>query len=191
MKTTRKQISRLTKEFPHISRNTIEVEAREYKTERGLLSRLQKLNDEAEQKHCEPIPIYIEIEVEWHKSHTWGMCPRVEMRWEDAEGHWHYDEKAGYASGYGYDKHSAAVAEALNKHFKNLLYSARNRDFKKAPYGIPKYEGSFPHFEGGIGMSCYPLIMRWLGYTMKHTADGRTYDKWVIVKNSERKRFDF
>lgn len=188
MELTKKRLSELTKEFPHITKSEIESRANDYKTERGLLSYLEKTNASEETEHSKPLPIYIEIDVEWKKSPTWGWCPRASMRWEDASGMWHRIDNAGYASGYGYDKHSSAVAEALNR-FKNLRYAVRNKDFKKAPYGIQKSKYSYCYFESGVGMSCYPKIMDWLGYRMKHVAETNTYDKWVIVKKGMEKRF--
>lgn len=188
MELTKKRLNELAKTFTHIQKKEIESCAKSYKTERGFLNYLARANYHAETAHNEPLPIYIEIEVEWKRNQTWGWCPRASMRWEDANGGWHYIENAGYASGWGYDKHSTVVAEALN-HFKNLRYASRNKNFKNAPYGIGKSDYTYCYFEGGVGMSCYPRIMSWLGYEMEHAADGKTYDKWVIIKKSERKRF--
>lgn len=188
MKLTKKRLSELAKEFTHIQKKEIERRANDYKIERGLLNYLKTKNAKEEEEHNKPLPIYIEIDVEWKKSNTWGLCPRTSMRWEDAAGEWHYIDNAGYASGWGYDKHSSAVAEALN-HLKNLRYAVRNKDFKKSPYGIRKSDYTYCYFEGGVGMSCYPSIMEWLGYKMKHVASAKTYDKWVIVKKGMEKRF--
>lgn len=188
MELTKKQMSQWAKEFPHVSANRIKYDAKKYKTERGYYNHLKKSNEENERLHSQPLPIYIDIDVDWIRNPYWGHNPKVSMRWEDAEGSWHYDEHAGSASGCGYDKHSAAVAEALNKHFKNWLYAIRKKSTKNKPYGINFYKGSFPSFEGGVGMSCYPNIMNWLGYSMRHVASTNTYDKWVIVeKKHERK----
>lgn len=189
MNLTKKQVREYAKAYPHITAKDIEYKANDYKTERGFVKWLTNANAEAEEEHNKPLPIYIKLEVEWRRSTMWGYNPSVDMRWEDANGEWHYMEKAGCASGCGYDKHSAAVASALNKHFKNLLYSIRNKRTTNKPYGISYYEGSFPSFEGGVGMECYPKIFQWLGFEMRHVANGNTYDKWVIVKKSERKRF--
>jgi hypothetical protein len=188
MELTKKRLNEFAKTFTHLTKKEIASRANDYKTERGLLKYLERANAEDEESHNKPLPIYIELDVNWKRSSVWGYNPSVDMRWEDADGHWHYLEKAGYASGCGYDKLSAAVAEALNR-FKNLRYAVRNRDFKKSPYGIRKSDYSYCYFEGGVGMSCYPSIMDWLGYEMKHVAWNDTYDKWVIIKKSERKRF--
>ena len=190
MELTKKQIREYAKMFPHLMADRIENRAKEFKTERGLLKHLEEYNRREEAAHNEPLPIYIELDVEWKRSATWGYNPSVDMRWEDAEGYWHHLEKAGRASGWGYDKHSAAVAEALNN-FKNLRYSIRKRDFRKAPYGIHKCSFGYSAFEGGVGMECYPKIFQWLGFEMRHVANSNTYDKWLIIKKSERKRFGF
>lgn len=188
MELTKKRLNEFAKTFTHIQKKEIASRAKDYKTERGLLKNLTDSNACMEREHNKPLPIYIEIEIEWKKSRTWGWCPTTGMRWEDAKGNWHRIDNAGHASGWGYDKHSTVVAEALN-HFRNLRYAVRNKNFKKAPYGIYKSDYTYCYFEGGVGMSCYPRIMDWLGYEMKHVADGKTYDKWVIIKKSERKRF--
>lgn len=188
MELTKKKIREYAKMFPHLMPDRIDDRAKEFKTERGLLKHLEEYNRREEAAHNEPLPIYIVLDVEWKRSAIWGYNPSVNMQWRDAEGHWHFLEKAGSASGCGYDKHSAAVASALNR-FKNLRYSIRKRDFRKAPYGIHKCDFGYSAFEGGVGMECYPKIFQWLGFEMRHVANSNTYDKWVIVKKSERKRF--
>ena len=182
MELTKKQIAAFARQYPHVSKTTIVVDARDYKTEKGLVIHLNKMNADNEAEHNKPLPKHIKIEVEWYKSRTWGLCPSVDLTWLDVDGRWHKASRAGYASGCGYDKHSAAVAEALNKHFKNLLYSARNKRLANKPYGISYHQGSFPYFEGGVGMECYPRVFAWLGYTMKRVASGKTYDVWTIDK---------
>lgn len=54
---------------------------------------------------CQDIKAYgsATIRVDWRKSKTWGMCPRID---------WH-GEKAAYAGGCGYNKESAVLAEFL------------------------------------------------------------------------------
>ena len=187
MKLTNKRVNELSKQFAHIQKANIASMAESYKTEKGLVNHLQQVNAEEEQEHNKALPIYIEIEVEWRKNRTWGWCPRATMRWKDANGEWHRMDGSAYASGCGYDKHSTVLAECLNT-FKNLRYAVRNKNFKKSPYGIYKSIYTYCYFEGGVGAECYPRIMNWLGYDMQHAVDGKTYDKWVIIKKSERKR---
>lgn len=182
MERTKKMLSELAKQFPHIAPNHISCVVRDYKTERGYLARLSRENEENKAAHEEPLPVGMTIEVEWHKNHTWGNCPRVELTWETEDGHSHRDYNAGYASGWGYDKLSSAVADALNKHFKNILYAIRNRSTKNKPYGLSYYKGSFPHFEGGVGMECYYRVFAWLGYKMVCVASGKTYDVYEVTR---------
>lgn len=182
MERTKKLLSGLAKQFPHISPNHISCVVRDYKTERGYLARLSRENEENKAAHEEPLPVGMTINVEWHKNSIWGNCPRVELAWETEDGHSHRDDNAGYASGYGYDKESTAVAEGLNKHFKNILYAIRNRSTKNKPYGLSYYNGSFPHFEGGVGMECYYRVFAWLGYKMVRVASGKTYDVYEVTR---------
>lgn len=181
MELKKKMVAALCKAYPHVSENTIKCAVREYKTERGLNNHLSRVNAENEARHNEPLPVYIEVEVSWSKNRTWGYNPTASVRWEDEQGHWHYREKVGGASGWGYDKHSSAVASALNECFKNLLYKARKKKLSQAPYGLSHYTGSFPHFEGGVGMSCYPSVFEWLGYKMQHTVNADKFDLWTIT----------
>lgn len=188
MELSKKKAAELAKTFTHVSKNTIIVDARDYKTERGLLIYLRHLNEDNEKIHNLPMPVYIEIELVWRKG-QYGWCPHASMRWRDADEHWHCDHNAGYAGGCGYDKTSSAVAEALNKHCKNWLYSIRNRRTKNKPYGLSYYNGSFPIFEGGVGISCYKPVMEWLGWKFKHVASAKTYDKFIMFDKRYGKLF--
>lgn len=181
MELTKEQVKELRNQFAHLSENEIKYLRNDYMTEKGLISRLERDNEIAAKKHAEPMPIYIEIEVNWKKSPTWGWNPHAEIRWEDEAGNWHFKE--GYSvSGCGYDKHSSVVAQALNDNFSNLLYSIRKKSRKNKPYGISFHKGSLPYFEGGVGMSCYPRIFAWLGWHSFKPADSDTYDKWIFCK---------
>lgn len=188
MELSKRKVADLAKVFTHISKNRILVDARDYKTERGFLKHIESLNTENERLHNLPMPVYIVIELKWHKN-IYGWCPRAYMRWCDTDDNWHYDDNAGYAGGYGYDKTSSAVAEALNKNCKNWLYSVRKKSTKHKPYGIAYYKGSFPFFEGGVGISCYPPIMEWLGWKFNTVASSDTYDKFVMVNKKYIKKF--
>ena len=188
MELSKRKVAELAKVFTHVSKNYILVDARDYKTERGVLKHIESLNAENERLHNLPLPVYIEIELNWHKN-IYGWCPRATMRWCDAERKWHYDDNAGYAGGYGYDKTSSAVAEALNKHCKNWLYSIRKKSTKHKPYGISFYQGSFPIFEGGVGINCYVPIMEWLGWKFRRVANSKTYEKYVMADKKYIKKF--
>lgn len=61
-------------------------------------------------------PYEIKIEVNWHRSRTWGNCPTAEC-WisaDDSRGGYTSHYGKGHASGCGYDKRSAAAEEAMS-----------------------------------------------------------------------------
>lgn len=189
------KVNDLCKEFPYLTRSQIQflVNNSKYKTERGLRNHISKENEDIRYK-CEASFVYrLEIEVTWRKSNTWGLCPRAEARWKDEKG-WQYEKNAGYASGCGYDKHSACVAEVCNKVLSRNIYLKRSKISEKnirdgkVPYGIRKSkEYILPTFEGGVGMNCYFAIARFLGGELYHVADSKTYDKWVFEFKKPKK----
>lgn len=123
---------------------------------------------------------YINISVEWHKSRTWGSCPRVEVRTND--GYF-----TGSASGCGYNKESAAVAQALNQSASVLkaLYEVKEQSIEKNSHDVLGYGSGYgirPYFEGGVGISCFRSIFERLGYKWETTASGKTFDAYRVSK---------
>ena len=108
-----------------------------------------------------------------------SFCPVASMRWKDANG-WHYEERAAYASGCGYDKESTVVAKCCNKVLSGMLWRKKNTR-KNIPYGISLANTFFPRFDGGVGMSCYYRIASFLGGKLEHVASGKTYDKYIFT----------
>lgn len=171
----------LASKFNFISKEEIKYQKKnnEYKTERGFLNSLSRLNSDY-QTRAEMLDVLtLEIEIEWRKSYTWGLCPSASMRWQDADG-WHYENNAAYSSGCGYDKTSTVIAECCNKVLCGMLWRKRNTR-KNAPYGIRLKNTFFPYFEGGVGESCYYSIAAFLGGKLEHIANGKTYDKYVFT----------
>ena len=95
------------------------------------------------------------------------------------EGSQYFPTFTGRAGGYGYDKESACVGEALNKidalmfllyqfknerltqeHIDNILYD--NRDIIEYGAGY----GAIPYFEGGVGIDCHIRILQKLGFKL-------------------------
>lgn len=181
MTITKKHIKEICKQYPHVSEYEIRHNYESHKTERGALAVLAKLNAEREAKANEPLPVSIEIAVDWSKNRYWGANPTASIAWTDTAGEWHNVEKCGHASGCGYDKHSTAVAAALNNCFYNLLFAARRKNMKRKPYGISNYSGRL-WFEGGVGMECYYNVFEWLGYTLEHAVNRQTFDLWRVTK---------
>lgn len=129
----------------------------------------------------------ISIYIEWVKSSTWGWNPHATIITNTGE------ITEGKASGYGYDKESTAIAEALNKNnsILKLLYNAKNKKmtFKNSNnhdlLGYGSGYGVLPYFEGGVGASSLMNIFRKLNYTIteQHTEKN---DFYTITKKGAK-----
>ena len=120
---------------------------------------------------------YISVNVEYRRSSTWGYNPAVEVTTNGESGIF-----TGYASGCGYNKESAAVAEAFNKSLSILkvLYTLKeealergeNDESRTACTGhdnrdIVGYGAGYsviPYFEGGVGVNCFWSILKKAGF---------------------------
>lgn len=124
---------------------------------------------------------FVEITVEWHKSRTWGNNPRATVRTNDGVFY-------GSASGCGYDKESAAIAEALNQSGSvlKMLYDkeeTKPEDKPRRDYvGYGAGYGILPSFEGGVGVSSHRQIFANCGYTWETVSNGKTFDAYRITK---------
>ena len=94
------------------------------------------------------------INVEWRKSSCYGYCPAV-MNWQN--------EKIAYASGCGYDKLSAVLAEALQ--FLSLE------------------RGAFVAGCSGAGLSTVQRRLKEHGWTLEQTASGQTFDAFKLTRD--------
>lgn len=119
---------------------------------------------------------FISISVDWVRSRTWGNNPHAEARTNAGT-------FSGTASGCGYDKESAAIADALNQCDSVLkaLYTLKEEGLraglsdksKTAACGrsngnICGYGagyGAIPYFEGGVGASCFWSILKKCGFS--------------------------
>lgn len=140
----------------------------------------------------------LSISVEWKRSQTWGANPTATVRAYSNTGEY-IGEYEGHASGCGYDKESAAIAEALNKCNAALyvLYVAENKRLKmrkaegkdtsrREVIGYASGYGCLPYFEGGCGYSCFEHIFQKLGFKTQHTGSGKMYDSYYIHKEGKR-----
>lgn len=118
---------------------------------------------------------FISVSVDWVRSSTWGYNPHVEIRTNTGT-------YCGTASGCGYDKESAAIAEAFNKcdSILKALYQLKENGLragktdasKTACTGVDNrnicgYGSGYsvlPYFEGGVGASCFWSILKDCGY---------------------------
>lgn len=120
------------------------------------------------------------INVEWKRSRMWGNCPRVSVRvWSRSGEYW---EGTGYASGYGYDKESAAIASALRGcpawDFEIFHNFKKQKSASHPFYYGKKYD--LPAFAfGGAGVSC---LRQWVDMSgLKwNEAHGRAFDYYEI-----------
>ena len=131
-------------------------------------------------KHLRAVSIapdlqFINIYVSWVKSSYWGYNPHVEVVTNAGT-------YVGRASGCGYDKESAAVAEAFNQSLSILkaLYTLKEKGLED---GLSDYSATactghdnrnicgygsgysvIPYFEGGVGVSCFWNILKKCGF---------------------------
>lgn len=145
--------------------------------------------DEQERKQLEKLRTaenapdlkYIYISVEWSKSRTWGAVPHAEIRTNAGI-------YTGMASGYGYDKESAAVAAAMNDspEIMRALYDLKEKHPTAAHrdlFGYGSGYGILPYFEGGMGINCFESILNRCGFVLTSRNSGKTFDTY----NFERK----
>lgn len=125
-----------------------------------------------------PALSHLSISVDWVRSRTWGYNPHAEAMSNAGT-------FTGTASGCGYDKESAAVAEALNQcdsvlqllytYKENALAAGESDESKTASCGrsngsIIGYGagyGAIPYFEGGVGVSCFWSILKKCGFEVR------------------------
>ena len=136
---------------------------------------------------------FVSISVEWSKNRTWGANPTATVRTSDGV-------FSGHASGCGYDKESAAVAEALNQSpaVMRMLYTAAENAMKsgKAPaetgnascvswrdiLGYGSGYSLLPYFERGVGVSCFWSIFKVCGYDCRSAGSGKTFDACAVER---------
>ena len=124
---------------------------------------------------AEPVN-YIRVHVDWVNSRTWGSNPHAELWTTDG----YY---TGRASGCGYDKLSAATAEAFNqskgllKYLYNKWEKALRKEKTATLRSVLGYGSGYsrPYFEGGVGYSCHHSILQGLGFVGTWN-EGRSWD---------------
>ena len=130
----------------------------------------------------------IVIAIEWKKSATWGNNPHAEVKvfYNNNQ----IETFTGSASGCGYDKRSAATAQAFNKceALKALLYKAENKRLKNHSevtrrdfIGYGSGYSSVPRFEGGVGFRSHETILNNLNFkTSLYDESSATYDLYIF-----------
>lgn len=154
-----------------------------------LIARKIKVNEKGVAKellHLQTVEKSADLEsitvgIEWKKSRMWGNNPTANARVCDKEyGH----DYTGSASGCGYDKESAAVAEAINQSnsFLKAMYLVKEKHPKAVNHELFGYGsgyGILPRLEGGVGVSCYRQIFEKIGFKWANTASGKTFDVYT------------
>lgn len=113
---------------------------------------------------------FINVNVEFVRSATWGYNPRVTVSTN-------FGTFYGKASGCGYDKESAAVAQAFNQNLSIMktLYTLKEKALEKgisdnrAGIGYGSGQGVIPYFESGVGVGCFWKILRQAGFEIQTT----------------------
>lgn len=119
------------------------------------------------------LPRSVSVSVEWHKSAMWGYNPAAQVRaWNTVT--------TGTASGCGYDKQSAAIADAFNNNpeIMRILYEHAEKG-GSFPYSVHVFAG-VPVFDGGCGVSCFRSVFAACGYTWRDVASGKTFDAYTL-----------
>lgn len=128
----------------------------------------------------------INIFINWVRSSVWGNNPQVKAYINGSSFN-------GHASGCGYDKESAAVAQALNKSYKVLkvLYTLKENGLQEGKntngdiLGYGSGYGVLPAFEGGVGVNCFWQILEKAGYKVE-SHHGKRSDFYTITKGGKR-----
>ena len=156
-------------------------------TEKGL-AKLEAVYNAPELSHAT-------IDIEWVRSRTWGYNPHCES--------WSNNGRTfGSASGCGYDKESASIADAFNQDstLLKVLYTLKENGLaagmddksKTACTGhdnrnIIGYGAGYsvlPYYEGGVGADCFWSIIRKAGYNIE-SYHAKHSDHYRIAKNME------
>lgn len=118
----------------------------------------------------------IRIDVNWHKSSTWGHNPTAEV-WTSGGFY-----NTGRASGCGYDKESAAVDEALSGSPSLQRFLIENAAKIKNAYGLSTYAGLIQLNISGKGMSELLRIFKSVKGWEICEMHGRSFDGYKIYK---------
>lgn len=120
----------------------------------------------------------LSVFVEWKKSRMWGMNPTATA----TVNYNHGKDTTGRASGCGYDKRSAAIADALNSQpsVMRILY-AHAEQGKAFPYSVYVFAG-VPYFDGGCGVSCFRNVFEACGYKWEELANHNNVELYEMYK---------
>lgn len=147
---------------------------------KAYAKKCEEAHEEVERIAEEATPESITVTIEWKRSSVWGLNPTATVT--DGK-----RRTTGKASGCGYDKRSAAVADAFNANprIKRILCEIKEealrhgqtdrsrtactgRDNREC-IGYGSGYTSIPYFDGGVGVECFWAILRKAGYTIEES----------------------
>lgn len=177
----------LKKMFPYMSEDELErnMQENEWIKLEKFLEQVRKKNESYRMRAEQPDVVTLRISVQWHRSRTWGNCPKAYWNCDFADGT--YKSGIETCSGCGYDKESTVIAEIFEKCCSGMLWRKRNTK-KEAPYGCRVKGTWFPHFSGGVGTSCYVRITEFLGGKWEHTGWTNSSDTYLITFPVKKQR---
>ena len=166
--------------------------------EREYNKDLQKKLAKLDTAEAAPDVERIAIHVHWKRSATWGYNPHAEVIINQK------NRYTGKASGCGYDKQTAAIAEALdqNASVQRMLYQAKEKalqagyDPESAKTRGPENNryciaygagyGALPYLEGGVGMSSFCNVFEACGLNVtERNESGKHYNFYYIEREAE------
>ena len=177
--------NRMTPAAIRMAQETDPAEPLPAKVREKMVSRFQRENESDRQKYLHKLERAanapelrdLTVCVEWAKSRTWGANPTATVTANESR---HYETK-GHASGCGYDKESAAIAEAMNANAAvlRILYTHAEKGGKFA-YSVYTFAG-LPYFDGGCGVSCFRNVFEGCGYEWRDLVHRKTFDSYMMT----------
>lgn len=141
-----------------------------------------------------PTLVWCQITVEWVINPYWGNNPRATATSNNGTTY-------GKASGCGYDKLSAAIADSLNANpaIMRMLYEAAEKALREGKQptrqgmaagcvswrdilGYGSGYSLLPYFEGGCGVSCIQNIFARCGYSFRCCASSKRFDCYSVSR---------
>lgn len=119
----------------------------------------------------------VKIFTQWRSTSSWGWLPEVDLYVSFGTRTEHTNHRL--TSGAGFDKESAAVAEAIEKSkILTSLLKTRYSQAQGAPRGLYRW-GSTPGIEKGIGMQEIDRILQWLGLKKVKEEKEKWYHEYI------------
>lgn len=177
--------NRMTPAALRMAQETDPAEHLPAKVREKMVSRFQRENENDRQKYLHKLERAanapelrdLTVCVEWAKNRTWGANPTATVTANDS----HHYETTGHASGCGYDKESAAIANAMNANAAvlRILYTHAENGGKFA-YSVYTFAG-LPYFDGGCGVSCFRNVFEGCGYEWRDLVHRKTFDSYMMT----------